>query len=209
MRPCRRRTHSRPRRVARATRARRRAHACPPAIAAPGEPEQLDELVELLRELVSDTPRGGAFYQVQFRDRPGDFIRAALASCGIDRPTAAQLDEYMHLVAGGRFNSDLHGTYSSSIIYPDRWLVPGLRMGIRTAWLPRNEDALDLYLRGGSPQCAVDRRTGVALTPATSLGLVWAPPVELVAGELTTETFSWDDGSSTLDPPAPFLVPRK
>lgn len=158
-------------------------------------------LVGLLRALVSDEPQGACLYQVQWGDRPVVVVRKILASCGIARPTRAQVDEYFHILAGGRYNSTLYGSASSSVTYPSRWLVPGLGLGLRAAWLPRNEDALDLYLRGQAPQCVIDRRTGCATSPATSRGMIWAPPVELLGREITTETHQWDDGSPVLDPP--------
>lgn len=209
MRPCRTRSHPPCRPLRRATRARRGRSAVrnAPAPAVEQEVELDDEpaLVELLRELVSDSPRGGAFYTVQFGDRPADFARACLRSCGIDSPTASQVDQYMHLVGAGLYNSSLYGSQSTSLVYPARWLVPGLGIGVRAAWLPRNDDALDLYLRGQRPRCTINARTGAALTPETSRGMLWAPLVELVDDEITTDIYTWNDGASLLDPPLPFL----
>lgn len=155
---------------------------------------------------MSDDPRGGRFYCVQFRDRPADVVRHTLASCGIEHPTAAQIDAYMHLLGGGRYNPSLYGSRSTSIAFPSRWMVPGLGVGIRCAWLPRNQDALDAYIRGRTPKRTIDEKTGAAMTPHTAWGMLWLCPVELVDGELTTSMTEWSDGSSTLDPPAPFLT---
>lgn len=163
-------------------------------------------VVEMLRELVVDEPMPGKLYQVQFRDRPADLARTIIRrSANVANPTAAQVDQYMHLLAAGSYNGELYGTHSHSNTYPDRWLVPGLGRGLRAAWLTRNLDALDCLLRGEPLLCVVDRRTGTALTPHTSYGLIWCPPVELIGTELTTEPFVYDNGASTLDPPTPIL----
>lgn len=164
------------------------------------------EVIELLRELVRDEPEPGKLYQVQFRDRPATLARTILQrSANIASPTAAQVDAYMHLLAAGRYNGSLYGSSSSSNTYPARWLVPGLGLGIRAAWLTRNLDALNRLLQQDPVSCVVDRRTGAAQTPHTSYGLVWCPPVELVGTEITTEPFVYDDGASPLDPPSTIL----
>ena len=94
-----------------------------------------------------DEPMPGKLYQVQFRDRPADLARTIIRrSANVANPTAAQVDQYMHLLAAGSYNGELYGTHSHSNTYPDRWLVPGLGRGLRAAWLTRNLDALDCLL---------------------------------------------------------------
>ena len=190
-----------PRRIPRRT--RRRHHVR--RTAAKSSAVETSVIVETLRDLVADEPQAGRFYVVQWRDRPGTVFRDALATCGILSPTQGQVDQYAHLVAGGRYNGDLYGSRGTSRTYPSRWLVPGLGMGIRSAFLPRNQDALELWLHGARPMCVVDRDTGAPRSPATSYGMIWLPPCEAVGYDLTGQGYEWPDGSSTLDPPSVFF----
>ena len=187
-------TRRSPRRGRRRARSKPRAHA-----------EEVSALVESLRELVSDEPEAGKLYQIQWRDRPGSVFRNALATCGIVNPSQHQVEQYAHLVAGGRYNGNLYASRGTSRSYPSRWLVPGLGVGVRSAFLPRNQDALELMLHGKKPMCVVDRATGAAMSPSTHYGMIWLPPCEVSGHDLTGESYEWPDGSSALDPPPVFF----
>lgn len=162
-----------------------------------------ERIEDLLKEFVTDDPAAGKFYQVQFGDTPEDVARAVLSAFG--EPTQAQILDYIHCVSGGTYNLDLFGTPSTSNTFPPAYLVPGLGRGLRAAFLPRNDDALALMLSGLAPRMRVHPVTGAPAANATSYGLLWLPPVDPDAfaelGEVTCWGISWDDGSSTLDPP--------
>jgi hypothetical protein len=163
------------------------------------DPRGSGDLTEILRDLVSDDPQGGRLYLVQWRDRASAIFRDALATCGI-AATSAQIDAYAHLCAAGRWNRELYGSRGTSRTYPARWLCPGLGLGLRSAFLPRNQDALGFMLADRAPMCVIDRASGAAMSPAVSYGLIWLPPVDLVDHELTGQAYTWADGSGTLDP---------
>ncbi len=163
------------------------------------------EIVETLRDLVADEPQGGRLYLVQWRDRPGAVFREALATCGICAASPMQVEAYAHLCGAGRWNRTLYGSRGTSRSFPAAWTVPGLGVGIRSAFLPRNQDALRALLAADRPLCVIDRNTGAAMSPSVSYGLIWLPPVELQGWEITGAAFEWPDGSATLDPPGVLL----
>lgn len=171
--------------------------------------ESLRERVDrLLQAFVSDEPRPGFFYQVQDGDTLPDVAAAALESVGDF--TDEQLEQYIFCISSGpRWNVRKYSTPSTSKSFGNALLVPGLGRGIRVAFLPRNDDALDAMLEGRMPLMTVDARTGAPIGDHGAFGLLWLPPVdavELAAGEVTCAPFSWTDGSSTIDPPPELLA---
>jgi hypothetical protein len=184
----------------------------------PAEPEPVVEppfgrlamIEELLDEFVSDTPRPGFFYQIRGADTLASVSRDALDSIGPHAKSART--SYMHcLQSGPNWNMRLYGTKSTTKSFPKENLVPGKGIGILVAFLPRNMDAHARMLRGELPTMTVDKKDGKPLSvpsPFVDRGLVWFPPVDeesLAEGEPTCAPFSWDDGSSTIDPPPQLL----
>lgn len=163
-----------------------------------GASESKSAIEKLLEEFVADTPTPGHFYQVQPGDTP---LSVALAALG-DRATVADATDYLHCIASGTYNMSVYGSPSTSKQFPAKFLVPGKRIGVRVAFLPRNEDALDLMLRGRHPRMTIDQRTGAPLGGASSYGMPWLPPVD---ERFSCAPFEWDDGSSAIDPPPDLL----
>lgn len=170
-----------------------------PAVPNPPAEREKTDLEHLLEAYVADDPTPGRFYQVQPDDTPAAVAATALG------PTAHAQDvvEYLMCIASGpAWNMSLYGTPSTSRQYPAALLVPGVRTGIRVAFLPRNEDALGLMLLGKHPRMTVHPRTGEPVLPGSSYGLLWLPPVNEA---FSCEDYTWEDGTSTIDPPPELL----
>ena len=190
-----------------AARARRPLAALPPTPPAP-EPVELvpvrnrpNQLTELLSSYLSDSARPRTLYTIG----PGDTLKSvAAAALGAVGPhSQAQVIEYMTAIAAVPFNLARYGTRSTSQSYPASWLVPGLQMGIRVAFLERNDDAVTAMRSGRLPVRTVDPDTGKPLGTGDSLGTLWLPPVcptQLGEGTVTCLPFDWADGSSTYNP---------
>ena len=166
------------------------------------EPTRIEAIETLLKQYVTDDPYPNRFYLVQFGDTPESVARAALKHFG--DPTPAQVLDYVHCYSGCTHNLDNYGTPSLSRSFSKRLLVPGLGLGLRVAFLPRNADALGLMLGGLAPRMTVDRRTGAPAANSTSYGLLWLPPIDPEAftqGEVTCSGYEWEDGTSGLEPP--------
>lgn len=164
---------------------------------------------QLLERYVSDEPVPGRFYQAQPGDTLPDVAACALSTVGAH--TRAQLLQYVYCIQSGpRWNVAKYATPSTTRVFGPELLVPGLGMGIRVAFLPRNEDALGKMLEEGvMPVMAVDPQTGAPLSDDDALGLIWLPPVSaenLEQGDVTCAPYSWSDGSSTIDPPPELLA---
>lgn len=156
--------------------------------------EEKDKVLALLEELVTDDPTPGRFYQVQPDDTP---MAVALEALG---PEAQAQDgvEYLRCISSGpQWNMPLYATHSPSKQYPDAYLVPGVKLGVRAAFLPRNADALGEMIQGKMPERTVDRRTGKPYGKGSSYGLLWLPPVD----DTYSCVYEWEDGSSAIDPP--------
>ena len=176
-----------------------------PNLAAPVEPEpeyepsHVPTALEVFESWLELAPTTGAFYSIQPGDTPLSVVKRAL---GADA-TAENVVDYLRCMSSGpRWNMPLYATPSTSKLYPDRLMVPGKRLGLRVAFLPRNENVRRAVGQGLMPVMTVDPRTGAPADPdATDLGTVWLPPVD----EEFSCDFSWDDGSTALDPPPDFL----
>jgi hypothetical protein len=163
-------------------------------------PTKQEQVAEILRSLVSSKPEPGYFYQVQPDDTP---MSVALQALGEKATTEDALDYLRSISSGPRWNMPLYSTPSTSKAYPDAFMVPGKRLGVRVAFLPRNQDALSLLLEGKKVSMSVDPISGDPKTPAdTSLGLLWFPPVDET---FSCAAYSWEDGSSSIDPPPDLL----
>lgn len=164
----------------------------------PGMPR--NKVVKLLEGLVADEPQAsGRFYQIQPDDTP---LGVALAALG-ERATTKDAIEYLRCISSGpRWNMPLYATPSTSKSYPATMLVPGARIGVRVAFLPRNHDALDCLLQGRMPTMAVDPRKGSPASSSTAYGLLWLPPVD---ERFSCAAFEWAGGCSVLDPPPDLL----
>ncbi len=155
---------------------------------------------ELLGLHVAAEPRPCKFYQLQPGDTPYTVSRRALGSVG--RHTAAHVLEYWRCVTSCQYNLGIWGGRSTTKRYPAELLAPGIGLGIRVAFLPRNEDALRAMAMGSHPQVCVDK-DGAELGLGESLGAPWLPHVDreaLADGEVTCRTYSWGDGTSSLEP---------
>lgn len=177
---------------------------------APGHHEgRLQRIAHLLERFVADDPAPGFFYQVQPGDRLPDVAAAALGRVGAF--SRRQLEQYVFCISSGpQWNVAKYGTPSVTKAFGNELLVPGLGKGVRVAFLPRNEDALDSMLQGRSPAMRVDPKSGRPRGDMfDAYGLLWLPPVdagELSRGEISCAAFSWPDGSSSIDPPTELLV---
>jgi hypothetical protein len=161
--------------------------------------ETKPKVVELLEELVADTASPGHLYQIQPDDTP---LSVALEALG-PGATVDDAISYLHCISSGPLhNMRLYATPSTSKAYPSQLMVPTANIGIRVAFLPRNEDALDVMLRGRRPQMTVDPRTGAPLGGGETLGLIWLPPVD---EKFSCAGYEWEDGSSAIDPPPDLL----
>lgn len=166
---------------------------------------RLEELLDL--HLASE-PTPGKFYQVQAGDTPEFVLRAALEDVGTHRE--GHLVDYLYCVVSSPWNLDLYGTPSTSRSYPQRFLVPGIGLGVRAAFLPRNAEALAMMRQGLSPSRTVDRDGRATDDSAQAFGLLWLPPVcpECldVDDQITCAPFSWEDGTSTINPDPELLA---
>lgn len=162
----------------------------------------------LLQDLFHNDPRGGSFYQILPGDTPETIARAVLKATG--RFTKQNVLDYIHCFSSSRHNLDRYGSRSTSSIYPSEWLVPSFGQGLRAAFLPRNDDALDAFTHRRLPKRTIDANSGAPLEPeAKRLGCIWLPPVsrdDLRNGIVTCGHQTYADGSSSIDPPPDFLA---
>jgi hypothetical protein len=157
------------------------------------------ELEQMLEDLVTDEPTPGHFYQVQDGDTP---LEVALRALGT-KATVEDAINYLRCISSGpRYNLPTYATPSTSKSYPQPYMVPGKPLGVRVAFLPRNEDALDLMLRGVRPKMVVNPKTGAPIGTHRHFGLLWLPPVDEV---FSCSGYEWEDGSSAIDPPTDLL----
>lgn len=167
-----------------------------------------DPFDRLLVQLFDPDPRGGAFYQIRTGDTPETVARAVLQSVG--RYTKANVLDYIHVFSSSRYNLDRYGSPSTSRSFDAAWLVPGIGQGLRAAFLPRNADALEAIAHRRLPRRTTDARTGEGTDPnADQLGVIWLPPVsadDLAQGRVTCAHRTWDDGSSSIEPPPAFFA---
>ena len=168
----------------------------------------MGEIEDLLREFISDEPRPGFFYQILKTDTFSKITKKALNS--ISAHTDQARLSYMYcLQSGPKWNMRLYGTPSTTKKFPKIYMVPGKNTGVRVAFMPRNADAHALMLQGFKPQMTVNKVTGAPLGGNHSFGLLWLPPVDgdsLASGDPSCAPFTWDDDSSTIDPPPQLLV---
>lgn len=161
--------------------------------------ESAPDVAKMLEELVADKPTPGFFYQIQPEDTP---LSVALEALGSEATVEDAVDYLRCMSSGPRYNLPMYATPSTSKAYPAAYMVPGKSLGIRVAFLPRNQDALDLMLRSKRPRMSVDPATGAPRSNDRAFGLVWMPPVD---ERFSCSAFSWEDGSSTIDPPPDLL----
>lgn len=169
--------------------------------------QEIDPFVAMLESLFDADPRGGAFYAVCEGDTPETIARAVLSRVGKFRKR--DIISYIHLMSSSSYNLDRYGSPSTSRSYPSEWLVPSFAKGLRAAFLPRNDDAIDAIGNRRLPARGIDPRTGVAKGNGTSLGVLWLPPVSpdaLREGTVTCSHRSWSDGSSSINPPPEFFA---
>ncbi len=163
----------------------------------------------LLDELVADAPRLGRLVQLGPGQTLLGVIDEAFRAAGLVT-FVRQREHYAHCMASGRFNSSTYGTPSVSRQFPKNLLAPGTGLGLRVAFLPRNEDAQHAMRSGRLPQMTVDARTGASLTGDKHYGLLWFPPVneELVRSghQPSCADLPWPDGSSSIDPPTELML---
>lgn len=166
-----------------------------------GVDEDLVHVRELLYEQINLTPRPGFLYPVMTGDTMPRVVKQALDSIGPSTDRMRQ--EYSWNIVSGRYNRETYGTPSSTKSYPSKYIAPGINLGIRVAFLPRNEDAIVAMRAGRLPRMTVDPRTGAPrVEGAKSRGLIWLPPVDessFKAGIVTCKSHLWEDGSSTID----------
>lgn len=176
----------------------------------PGTPEEPSEQVQriariskLVDDLIAANPEPGHLCAIKYGSNLSDIAKEALDTVYPGHTNQQRL-HYIHCISSGpQWNLRLYGTPSTSKIFPEMYMVPGLGMGIRVAFLPRNQDAIAEVRLGNMPRMTVDPETG-APAGGDHYGVIWLPPVdakELKAGGMPScAPYSWADGSSTIDP---------
>lgn len=167
-------------------------------------------LEELLEHYFDAEETPGRFYTIQPGDTPETIARAVLSKL-VERPTRQQILDYIHVFSSCSYNLDRYGSRSTSLSFPAKWCVPGLGLGLRAAFLPRNADAIDQMAAGLPVPRTVDDQ-GRPLDPeASSHGTVWLCPVDPERlrdeGVVTCEGFAYECGTSQLEPD-PMLLHR-
>lgn len=169
---------------------------------------RLQRIAELLARFSSTTPQVFKLVRIRSGQSIESVVREAFDL--ICQTTVEQRRHYIHCVSSSSYNAAVYGTPSTTKRFGAELLTPGTGLGLRVAFLPRNEDAYHAMLVGNMPSMTVDSRTGEPRTTDTSLGMVWLPPVYeegLRRGDLPTcAPYSYEDGSSTIDPPPSLLV---
>lgn len=170
--------------------------------AEPRSQTRLERIAKLLADNVKAEPTFGFLYAVRRGDTLPGIVKAAFDRIG--GASAQQRLHYIHCLSSGSYNAGRYGTPSTSKRFGAEMLAPGSGLGLRVAFLPRNEDALSAMLRGRMPTMTVDARTGEPLGEDGSYALLWMLPVNeaaVRAGDLPScAAFNWRDGSSTIDP---------
>lgn len=167
-------------------------------------------IASLLDELLAEAPRNGHLYQIGRGDTVESIARAVLDDMG-DGWTEQMLLDYIHCISSGPYNLGRYGTPSTTKSFPKKWLAPGIGRGLRVAFMPRNQDALALLRVGILPRMVVDPRTGAPRGGDDNIhyGLIWLPPIDptdFAVGIISCAPYSWEDGSSTIDPDPELLA---
>ncbi len=169
----------------------------------PGAADEPSELDVMLEHYFATDETPGRFYAVQPGDTPETIARAALTLIGSTRPSRQQILDYIYCFTSATYNLDHYGSTSTSLSFPAKWKVPGLGLGLRAAFLPRNADAIDLMTHGLPVPRTVDEQGRPTNAEASSHGTIWLPPVDperLPDGVVTCEGFSYTCGTSGLEP---------
>lgn len=172
-------------------------------IVRPTGEDRLERIAELLDDNLSFRPRPGYFYPIVKGDTMKSVARRALETLG--PCTEATIVSYIHSIGSGQYNIGRYGTRSTTKSFPATYLVPCIKQGIRVAFQPRNVDAVAAMREGTMPKMVVDQKTGAPLPGSCyhHYGLIWLPPVDAKPfedGIITCAGYSWEDGSSTIDP---------
>lgn len=168
---------------------------------------RLERLAELIAQNVRNEPSFGYFYPIKTGDTLPGIVKRLFDTIG--GASVEQRLHYIHCLSSGHYNAGRYGTPSTSKRFGKDLCVPGNGIGLRVAFLPRNEDALAAMARGRMPQMTVDPKTGEPIGLDAHLGVLWLLPVDeqgVRAGELPScSAYSYHDGSSTIDPPPELL----
>lgn len=199
-------------------RKRRRAAPPPPPIVVNDPPPPVVEpqrnvvsrhqkIAELMEKWCSSKPKFGRLVQVRVGQSIEQMVHEAFDEVG--KSTAAQREHYIHCMSSSNYNAETYGTPSTSKRFGTELLAPGSGLGLRVAFLPRNEDAYHAMSVGRMPKMTVDPKTGEPRTSDRALGMVWMPPVweeGVHRGELPTcAPYSYENGDSTINPPPSLL----
>ena len=136
-----------------------------------------DAWIDLLERFFALEPTPGHFYTVRPRDTPETIARDALRTV-TSRPTRHMVNEYIWCFSAAEFNLERYGSRSTSKSFTSRWLVPGLGLGLRAAFLPRNADAFELMVEGWNVPRTVDDQGNRVDDDAGSMGTIWLPAVD-------------------------------
>lgn len=176
-------------------------------VVADGSPVRIEDLLD---NLLAPTPKNAHLYQISRGDTVESVARAVLNDMG-DGWTEQMLLDYIHCMSSGPYNLGRYGTPSTTKSFPKRFLAPGIQRGLRVAFLPRNQNALVMLRNGILPKMVVDPRTGAPRGSADDIhyGLIWLPPIDptdFAVGIISCAPYSWEDGSSTIDPDPELLA---
>lgn len=168
-----------------------------------------DGLQALLERYIAAVPSACHFYAICPGDTPQTIGKAVLHQVGGVEPAPELVDEYVWCFSAASYNLQRYGSRSTSNSYPARWIVPGLGLGLRAAFLPRNADAIDLLAHGRAVPRTVDERGVRVVDDACHYGTLWLPavcPDELASRVVTCAPLPHPDGSVSLEPPPALLA---
>lgn len=174
-------------------------------------PQKPEDPIEVISDLILDYPLPGHFYQVKKGDSLSSLVRQALNNfvAGAGEKSQSRLN-YMKICmnTGEKWNKKLYGSTRTTNIFPAMYLTNGI--GLAAAFLPRNAHVLQAVANGKMPaRTILPNGNKIAGADGSELGLLWFPPVAKEDleqnGLVTCAPFTWDDGSSTIDPPPQLL----
>lgn len=181
-----------------------------------GSPVTPPTPLQVLNELLHDSPTDGGFYIVgsdpELGDNKDNFSRIAKLALNNAVPGAgdsAQMrKEYIHCITmGDRWNYPLYASSSFSTQFPDFYGVQG--MGLRRAFYAYHEQAAQAVLEQRMPERGITHPAGAKISGVgNSFAMLWLPPLDkeaIAQGIFTCGTIGWSDGSSGINPPPEFL----
>lgn len=164
--------------------------------------------LDLLAEMISQTPQPGYMFQVANGDTLTNVVRAALNSVvpGAGDSSSNRV-QYMHCITSGpNWNWPLYASSSFSAQFPSYAGVNG--MGLRRAFYPWHENAKVALSQYRMPKKGITTAGSKITGVGSSYAMLWLPPVDpdaLDQGVVTCGALEHSDGSSSINPPPELL----